>query len=826
MRAGARWTLVLCTVLATLAVLVPATGPFHHPLVSSSPRPPVLPAGTPVAGNISGDITWTPSGSPYWIEGVVNLTAGSTLHIDPGVEVVFNRTAMLVAFGSVQALGTEAGSILFRPNATVPGPSDGARLSLDGGSLVARNVTFEDGDLGTLSTVVVDTVVLDRVHYSPGGPIILSNVRVVSITRSEFLVDGVDWQIEHPGGGVTANISYNVVRATGTQRLATAFWDRTPGAALIGNVIEGPFTVGINAEGDHALVVGNEITGSQWGVEVGPNALVARNRIGTPGDPVGAGIGVESGSIVDRNVIWGATYAGIALSDVQNVTLSANTVVSDHWGMDIAGSSNVTVVDNVVRVNDQGILLRGGGPHRVYHNWFLDNGVQAYDSSTGSAWDNGYPSGGNHWSDYAGDDVYHGPGQNLPGPDGIGDAPRPVGPNGVDRYPFFTVPAPGVPRNLTARAAGPDIVLTWEPASMADGYLLNTAATSTGFDFSSGTLLGNVTSWTDAGAAAAPGERYYVLRGHNTTMNRTGPTGNTAGVWAHAFPAGTSTFSLPFYPYPWIDYAQPGWTDTVGELAVAIQASSVAYMDAGGWRSVPGGGDPNRSLRPGEGYVATLPAPALFTFVGLPGAMIDYARWPPYPLAGFDRATTARNLTATVSGDDVRLTWTEIPGFGLANETYEVYVADAPSKLFGRPFTDVRLLATVPATGAGSASTVHVGALAAGPEWFYLVVPVQDGRSRGPSTYSVGVSAVSLGAGYGAVGLPLRPYANGTYLSPPVSSLAAPNVSGLVWFDPARGDWVAHAAWMPPGTYDAPFTMVMAVQIDVSTPMRIVFAGV
>jgi len=50
------------------------------------------------------------------------------------------------------------------------------------------------------------------------------------------------------------------------------------------------------------------------------------------------------------------------------------------------------------------------------------------------AWDNGYPSGGNYWSDYAGIDLYHGPDQYLPGCDGIGDTPK-----DGDHYPFVNL---------------------------------------------------------------------------------------------------------------------------------------------------------------------------------------------------------------------------------------------------------------------------------------------------------------------------------------------------------------------------------------------------
>jgi hypothetical protein len=121
---------------------------------------------------------------------------------------------------------------------------------------------------------------------------------------------------------------------------------------------------------------------------------------------------------------------------------------------------------------------------------------------------------------------------------------------------------------------------------------------------------------------------------------------------------------------------------------------------------------------------------------------------------------------------------------------------------------------------------VHSGALANGTQWYYLVVPVRDANWRGSSTYSVGVVAVGLKSGYASVGLPLQPYANGTYLVSSASSLLGPDIRGVVWFDSLRQDWVAHASWMPPGMYDTTLEMVMAVQVSASAPARIVFSGV
>jgi hypothetical protein len=54
------------------------------------------------------------------------------------------------------------------------------------------------------------------------------------------------------------------------------------------------------------------------------------------------------------------------------------------------------------------------------------------------AWDDGYPSGGNYWSDYAGADAFSGPDQDVPGSDNIGDTPYQISTGESDRYPHMS----------------------------------------------------------------------------------------------------------------------------------------------------------------------------------------------------------------------------------------------------------------------------------------------------------------------------------------------------------------------------------------------------
>jgi hypothetical protein len=98
-------------------------------------------------------------------------------------------------------------------------------------------------------------------------------------------------------------------------------------------------------------------------------------------------------------------------------------------------SSRNTIKENIVFSNGNGIrcslLWEGFGEQRIYHNDIFHNKEQIFGSS-GSVdfqyWDNGYPSGGNYWSDYKGQDTNS---------DGIGDSPHRLIGKAKDNFPLM-----------------------------------------------------------------------------------------------------------------------------------------------------------------------------------------------------------------------------------------------------------------------------------------------------------------------------------------------------------------------------------------------------
>jgi parallel beta-helix repeat protein len=118
-----------------------------------------------------------------------------------------------------------------------------------------------------------------------------------------------------------------------------------------------------------------------------------------------------------------------------NCTIIGNEISNDDWdAMQIWNIHNTRIISNDFLNNRHGIRLltrNGWEPsydNLIYHNNFIDNLVQAYDTGN-NIWDDGYPSGGNYWSDYTGTDSDG---------DGIGDVPYNIqGDDNKDRYPLM-----------------------------------------------------------------------------------------------------------------------------------------------------------------------------------------------------------------------------------------------------------------------------------------------------------------------------------------------------------------------------------------------------
>ena len=161
-----------------------------------------------------------------------------------------------------------------------------------------------------------------------------------------------------------------------------------------------------------------------------------------------------SGSVISNNTIFD-NEDGLHVSPRDWNIISDNNIYSNRVnGLFLRYTNNNTIVGNTIKDNQFGAYVNSSNDNRIYHNHFINNTNQSVDVGI-NYWDNGYPSGGNYWSDYTGEDSYSGPDQNLTICDGIGDVPYDIpGGSNQDRYPlgFFCLPWPWHPINYSPTA--------------------------------------------------------------------------------------------------------------------------------------------------------------------------------------------------------------------------------------------------------------------------------------------------------------------------------------------------------------------------------------
>jgi parallel beta-helix repeat protein len=237
-------------------------------------------------------------------------------------------------------------------------------------------------------------------------------------------------------------------------------------------------------ECDNVLVDGNVATNNYQGISAAKcsNFTIRGNNVSVNSDD---GIIIsESFSLasVESNVVLANAEHGVYCGNCRNISivnnsielnyesgLSLNSVWESRVAFNIVSHNNAygiqlhmaegdkcEIVWNEIASNgDIGLLLSEATDIEgaVHHNGFIDNDRQMVCWFQNTALDDGYPSGGNYWSDYFWGDEYCGPDQDEAGADGIGDYPMLVDFGGVDRYPLKSWPDSTPPRtNITTNS--------------------------------------------------------------------------------------------------------------------------------------------------------------------------------------------------------------------------------------------------------------------------------------------------------------------------------------------------------------------------------------
>jgi len=220
------------------------------------------------------------------------------------------------------------------------------------------------------------------------------------------------------------------------------------------NIGNGYYGIKLHDSSNHNSISANSIAKNEWGIHLA-------NSINNT---------IYGNNIAENN--W-----GIELQYSSNNSISGNNVTANMaHGIWLGRSPNNHISRNNITNNSDGVGLYESSNNIFHHNNFIDNTQQIYFLTSGytNFWDDGYPSGGNYWSDYVGVDVEMGPNQDLPGSDGLGDTPYIIDASNTDHYPLMNPygapPLPTYTLTITTTVGG-----TTDPAPGTYGYTANSA---------------------------------------------------------------------------------------------------------------------------------------------------------------------------------------------------------------------------------------------------------------------------------------------------------------------------------------------------------------
>jgi parallel beta-helix repeat protein len=132
---------------------------------------------------------------------------------------------------------------------------------------------------------------------------------------------------------------------------------------------------------------------------------------------------------------------GILVIFASNNSISDNTIVNNTDGFLLWSARGNTIIGNNITNNQHGLTLDEASENLIFYNNFIDNtyqvGIATPMLGYVNFWDDGYPSGGNYWSDYNGTDLFSGIYQNQTANDGISDKPHIIFEDNRDYYPLM-----------------------------------------------------------------------------------------------------------------------------------------------------------------------------------------------------------------------------------------------------------------------------------------------------------------------------------------------------------------------------------------------------
>jgi len=328
---------------------------------------------------------------------------------------------------------------------------------------------------GSIDPPTVSISSVDNITYTFTDDIYDSIV----VERGNIIIDGDGHTLQGQGAydskGIALSGRSNVtIRNIEIRAFYFGIWfsNSTNNNIVRSNVTKNKYGFSL-LESSHNNIAGNNITSNMSGISSYNSSCIniIRNNI-TVNERDGMTLAVSSDSNIIGNKI---TVNGDGIYSIfsSNNSISGNKIKNNGCGIFLGFASNNTMTkNNIIRNTWPGIYFKYSSKNKFCHNNFINNGLQIYNEYSVNTWDDGYPSGGNYWSDYT---LRYPDAQELDA-SGIWDTSYVIDENNQDNYPLMNpwTPTPNVtatvdvdPDSLNLRSKGKWITAYIQPP---EGY--------------------------------------------------------------------------------------------------------------------------------------------------------------------------------------------------------------------------------------------------------------------------------------------------------------------------------------------------------------------